>query len=128
MNELQLTNEEKELILKKRAEEELKNPKPKRQGFFKTSHYKFSANIYYSQGDYYLKGYNKIMNEEEMQKASEDIRYCFYCVAPEGEKAVSYIEDGQEMWYDEYNGYFEGQDSAWAEEYLENIGPYNAED
>lgn len=118
---MKLTKAEQELILKKRKEEE--ESKPKLMGFLKESLYDFPTENGDSELCYYEHNPSNfwLVNEELKEKWIKTFQASFNIVLPAGTKFVCYIQDGEELWFDDINYGIEEMDDKWAKIYLENI-------
>jgi len=118
---MKLTAEEKELIVKKRAQEE--SQKPKKVGVLKHDLFYFSGrrptveidvnDIVEKENWYFTKSsVEEIVNR--CKKIFEEIQI------PKGTICTCYIENGVESWFDD-TGNIESYDEDWAKDNLENI-------
>jgi len=113
---MELTKEEEELILKKKAEEEAE--KPKMIGELKEDLY--MNNCLNDDGKYYAY-VPWFCSADERDGLVVDFADSFEKVLDAGAIFDCYIEkDGRESWYDRDFG-IEGMDKGWAREYLTNI-------
>jgi hypothetical protein len=121
---MKLTKEEEEIILAKRQEEE-ENDKPKKVGFLK--HDLFFLNSRYPEVRFTIerfieeaKGYwlEKRTIEDILKNIEKEI---YELKAPAGTKFVCYIDDGEEVWFDDNNIGLEEMDADWAAQHLEKI-------
>lgn len=125
---MKLTEEEKELILKKREEEEAKLPKFKAN----LKHDLFCINAGRPEIRIHIRDivndYGWYTPQEALDKISkkfnERMQELSRPILKKGAEFVCYIENGFESWYD-YEGWgVEERDSDWAKQNLENIRPY----
>ena len=117
---MKLTKKEKELILKKRAEEEAL--KPKKVGYLKEDLYSYEndegCNLkFYAdcESGFWL------CNKEQKNKWIEEFSKHFEIALKKGSKFVCYIDDDEDRWYDDHNYGVESMDAEWAQKFLENI-------
>lgn len=127
---MKLTKEEKEIILAKRREEEKRrkeeeNNKPQKVGFLK--HDLFFINSRYPEVRFNIQSFvDKARGWWLEKRAIEDIakemeKEMFDLKAPAGTKFVCYVDDGEEVWYDDNNIGLEEMDADWAAQHLEKI-------
>ncbi|CAB4196925.1 hypothetical protein UFOVP1290_445 [uncultured Caudovirales phage] len=107
---MKLTEEEKQLILKKRIEDE--DQKPIKTGILKHNLYSVSENKFNFRG--------WLFDENERSALLEEFESMFHIIS-EGIAFDCYLNDGQECWYDAEGIGIEGMDSAWANKHLKDI-------
>lgn len=120
---MKLTDKEKEIIKKLRDEEE--NEKPYREAFLK--HDLWTSECFDRDSDLALE--NPFKNDHgfpQITKAEVDgiikvFKESFEKILDKGARFVSYIDDGEELWYDCVGYGIEGVDNYWAEKHLENF-------
>lgn len=120
---MKLTKAEKELILKKREEEE--NQKVKKTGVLK--HDLFYLESRYPEVrfplDDLVSEYGWWFTKDQLLVVVEQIKDELFGAlkAPRGTNFDCYIEDGEEIWYDSHGIGIEGYNSDWAKKNLINI-------
>lgn len=111
---MKLTEEEKEIILAKRKEEE--KLKPKKTAIAK-------ANIY-TRKDIDFPVDSWFFNTTEKDDCIKEFADTFELAIEKGDSFSCFLEeDGEESWYDNIGYGFENMSSEWAKKYLENIRP-----
>lgn len=118
---MKLTQEEKELILKQRADND--DAKPKKVGYLKMNLYSYDVDRRSCSLGFVRESDNGmwLCEKETMNNWIKDFKSHFECVLPKGTEFVCYIDGGEESWYDNINYGLEDMRSAWAEQYLTNI-------
>lgn len=118
---MKLTKAEKELILKKRKEEELNTPK--KMGFLREDLYIHDTGSMHHSLDFEIGwGEQSYFTQDSIIELVSRFQNGFKKVLPKGHKFICYInEDGEELWSDYDEGYIEEVDDEWAEANLENI-------
>lgn len=106
---MKLSKEEKDLIFKKRAEEEAE--KPVKIGFAKENLYKVN--------DY--RNDNWFASESEKIALIKDFENYIELSVPKGTEFECYIDNNEEFWCDTFSGLFSEMPSDWAEKYLDKI-------
>lgn len=112
---MKLTEEEEQLILKYRAEQD--GRKPKKEGFLKSDLYEYD----------YAEAWERdtpfwIYTEKEIEKARKEFEKSFKLVLKKGTRFVCFISaTGVESWHDDVNYGVEEQDKEWAKLFLTNI-------
>lgn len=121
---MKITEEEKELILRKR-EKDLED------SIYRSAISK--CDLYYcsfdqmgccGSGIMFVEEFDySFVSKEDIEKALEKIKniYDSYLVLKKGTKFVSYLENGVEEWYDDERFGIEGMENDWAEKYLTNF-------
>ena len=115
-----LTQEEKELILEKRREEERirwENT-PQRYGYLKKDMY--TGFDFGYRGSYLNLPVPSIVSREKLQKLLIE-KLDTLILVPKGTKFAQYEIDGEKLWFDNENIGVESKHQDWANKHLENI-------
>lgn len=120
---MKLTNKEKAIIENLRKEEE--KEKPYREAFLKHDLWDCDCFDQYCDFDFSNPFKNNSgfpqLTEAEVKGLIKAFQDSFEKVLEKGARFVSYIDDGEELWYDDEGYGIEGVDNDWAEKYLENF-------
>jgi len=116
---MKLTLSEKKVIeeMRKQAEAE----KPYREAFLKHDLYDHS----FLRGCYFQFEspceYDFHLSLEQVQKITDFFNGGFHVLLKKGARLISYLREGEELWFDEENGIIEELGNNWAEKHLENF-------
>ena len=119
---MKLTKEEKDLILKKRLDEE--STRPKKTATLKVDLYEYDTDDRSCDLGYYRESENYmcLCEKHTMDKWIKEFKEHFVLELPKGTPFVCYIYgDGKEYWFDDVNYGIEEMGSEWASKFLENV-------
>ncbi len=110
-----LTDEEKQLILDKRAKEE--SEKPKKSGQLKHDLYFVAHNdVGFLRDSRY-----SFVTQQQIDDLIELIKCNFVLTVPKGTKFICFIEHNNESWYDDEGYGVEEMSKYWANDHLEEF-------